>query len=75
MWERNRRITAEVDYSITRVMLRADFGDKASWINMRTVTIPGLTMKLYGPMVAVLLSGENRWVSAQRIEMSGGRAL
>jgi NAD(P)-dependent dehydrogenase (short-subunit alcohol dehydrogenase family) len=28
-----------------------------------------------GPMIACLLSDENRWVNAQRIEVSGGQAL
>ena len=28
-----------------------------------------------GPMIAALVSGENRWVNAQRIEVSGGLAL
>jgi NAD(P)-dependent dehydrogenase (short-subunit alcohol dehydrogenase family) len=28
-----------------------------------------------GPMIALLLSDENRWVNAQRIEVSGGMAL
>ena len=27
-----------------------------------------------GPMIAVLLSGENRWINGQRIEISGGMA-
>ena len=28
-----------------------------------------------GPMVASLLSPSNRWVTAQRIEVSGGQAI
>ncbi|WP_052702883.1 SDR family oxidoreductase [Paenibacillus beijingensis] len=28
-----------------------------------------------GPMIASLLSGENRWVNAQRIEVSGGMSI
>jgi NAD(P)-dependent dehydrogenase (short-subunit alcohol dehydrogenase family) len=28
-----------------------------------------------GPMIASLLSDENRWVNAQRIEVSGGMAI
>ena len=28
-----------------------------------------------GPMVANLLSEDNRWVNAQRIEVSGGQAI
>jgi NAD(P)-dependent dehydrogenase (short-subunit alcohol dehydrogenase family) len=27
-----------------------------------------------GPMIATLLSGENRWVNGQKIEVSGGMA-
>ncbi len=28
-----------------------------------------------GPMIAALLADENRWINAQRIEVSGGEAL
>ena len=28
-----------------------------------------------GPMIALLLSEENRWVNAQRIEVSGGLVI
>jgi NAD(P)-dependent dehydrogenase (short-subunit alcohol dehydrogenase family) len=28
-----------------------------------------------GPMIAALLSDENRWINGQRIEVSGGMAL
>ena len=28
-----------------------------------------------GPMIAALLSGDNRWVNGQRIEVSGGMSL
>jgi NAD(P)-dependent dehydrogenase (short-subunit alcohol dehydrogenase family) len=28
-----------------------------------------------GPMIASLLSDENRWINAQRIEVSGGMAI
>ena len=28
-----------------------------------------------GPMIAALLSEDNRWVNGQRIEVSGGMAL
>ncbi|TIX39541.1 MAG: SDR family oxidoreductase, partial [Mesorhizobium sp.] len=28
-----------------------------------------------GPMIASLLSEDNRWVNAQRIEVSGGQAI
>lgn len=28
-----------------------------------------------GPMIATLLSEDNRWVNGQRIEVSGGQAL
>jgi len=35
---------------------------------------PGVPDDL-GPMIACLLSDENRWVNAQRIEVSGGLSL
>lgn len=35
---------------------------------------PGLPEDI-GPMIAALLSDENRWVNAQRIEVSGGMAI
>jgi NAD(P)-dependent dehydrogenase (short-subunit alcohol dehydrogenase family) len=28
-----------------------------------------------GPMIASLLSDDNRWINAQRIEVSGGMAI
>jgi NAD(P)-dependent dehydrogenase (short-subunit alcohol dehydrogenase family) len=28
-----------------------------------------------GPMIASLLSEDNRWITAQRIEVSGGQAI
>jgi NAD(P)-dependent dehydrogenase (short-subunit alcohol dehydrogenase family) len=28
-----------------------------------------------GPMIAALLSDDNRWINGQRIEVSGGMAL
>ncbi len=34
----------------------------------------GLTDDI-GPMIASLLSEDNRWVNAQRIEVSGGKAI
>lgn len=35
---------------------------------------PGLPDDI-GPMIASLLSEDNRWVNAQRIEVSGGQAI
>ncbi len=35
---------------------------------------PGLPNDI-GPMIASLLSEDNRWVNAQRIEVSGGQAI
>jgi len=48
-------------------------------INKRVVEITALgragVPDDIGPMIAALLSDENRWVNAQRIEVSGGMAL
>lgn len=41
---------------------------------MTTLGRPGVPDDI-GPMIAALLSDENRWVNAQRIEVSGGWAL
>jgi NAD(P)-dependent dehydrogenase (short-subunit alcohol dehydrogenase family) len=35
---------------------------------------PGLPEDI-GPMIASLLSEDNRWVNAQRIEVSGGMSI
>ena len=35
---------------------------------------PGLPDNI-GPMIASLLSEDNRWVNAQRIEVSGGQSI
>ncbi|MET0360945.1 MAG: SDR family oxidoreductase, partial [Sphingobium sp.] len=35
---------------------------------------PGLADDI-GPMIASLLSEDNRWINAQRIEVSGGQAI
>lgn len=35
---------------------------------------PGLPEDI-GPMIASLLSEDNRWINAQRIEVSGGQAI
>jgi NAD(P)-dependent dehydrogenase (short-subunit alcohol dehydrogenase family) len=35
---------------------------------------PGLPEDI-GPMIAALLSEDNRWVNAQRIEVSGGMVI
>ena len=42
--------------------------------NMTALGRPGVADDI-GPMIASLLSDENRWVNAQRIEVSGGLAL
>ena len=42
--------------------------------NMTALGRPGVPDDV-GPMIAALLSDENRWVNAQRIEVSGGLAL
>jgi NAD(P)-dependent dehydrogenase (short-subunit alcohol dehydrogenase family) len=42
--------------------------------NMTALGRPGLPDDV-GPMIAALLSDENRWVNAQRIGVSGGLAL
>ncbi len=42
--------------------------------NMTALGRPGVADDI-GPMIAALLSDENRWVNAQRIEVSGGLAL
>ena len=34
-----------------------------------------LRVNVLGPMIASLLSADNRWVTGQRIEVSGGQAL
>jgi NAD(P)-dependent dehydrogenase (short-subunit alcohol dehydrogenase family) len=41
---------------------------------MTALGCPGLPDDV-GPMIAALLSDENRWVNAQRIEVSGGLSL
>ena len=35
---------------------------------------PGLPEDI-GPMIAALLSEDNRWINAQRIEVSGGMSI
>ena len=42
--------------------------------NMTALGRPGVADDI-GPMISSLLSDENRWVNAQRIEVSGGLAL
>ncbi len=42
--------------------------------DMTALGRPGLPDDI-GPMIASLLSEDNRWVNAQRIEVSGGMAL
>ena len=41
---------------------------------MTALARPGLPDDI-GPMIAALLSDDNRWVNAQRIEVSGGMLL
>ncbi|WP_279379384.1 hypothetical protein [Sodalis glossinidius] len=42
--------------------------------DMTALGRPGLPEDI-GPMIASLLSEENRWVNAQRIEVSGSMAI
>jgi NAD(P)-dependent dehydrogenase (short-subunit alcohol dehydrogenase family) len=75
-----RRITANVvapgpiqtDFSGGMVRDNPEINKQIS--NMTALGRPGLPDDV-GPMIAVLLSDENRWVNAQRIEVSGGLAL
>jgi NAD(P)-dependent dehydrogenase (short-subunit alcohol dehydrogenase family) len=75
-----RRITANVvapgpiqtDFSGGMVRDNPEINKQIS--NMTALGRPGFPDDV-GPMIAVLLSDENRWVNAQRIEVSGGLAL
>ena len=75
-----RRITANVvapgpiqtDFSGGMVRDNPEVNKQVS--NMTALGRPGLPDDV-GPMIAALLSDENRWVNAQRIEVSGGLAL
>jgi NAD(P)-dependent dehydrogenase (short-subunit alcohol dehydrogenase family) len=75
-----RRITANVvapgpiqtDFSCGMVRDNPEINKQIS--NMTALGRPGVPDDV-GPMIAALLSDENRWVNAQRIEVSGGLAL
>jgi NAD(P)-dependent dehydrogenase (short-subunit alcohol dehydrogenase family) len=75
-----RRITAnvvapgpiETDFSGGIVRDNPEVNKRMS--EMTALGRPGLPDDI-GPMIAALLSDENRWVNAQRIEVSGGLAL
>jgi NAD(P)-dependent dehydrogenase (short-subunit alcohol dehydrogenase family) len=75
-----RRITANVvapgpvqtDFSGGMVRDNPEVNRMVS--SMTALGRPGVPEDI-GPMVAALLSDENRWVNAQRIEVSGGLAL
>jgi NAD(P)-dependent dehydrogenase (short-subunit alcohol dehydrogenase family) len=75
-----RRITANV---VAPGAIETDFGggmvrDNPE-VNRRIAEMTALgragTPDDIGPMIAALLSDENRWVNGQRIEVSGGMAL
>jgi hypothetical protein len=75
-----RRITANV---VAPGAIQTDFGggmvrDNPE-INKRVAEMTALgragVPDDIGPMIAALLSDENRWVNAQRIEVSGGMAI
>lgn len=75
-----RRITANV---VAPGPIQTDFSDGMVRDNpqlnkmisdMTALGRPGLPDDV-GPMIAALLSDENRWVNAQRIEVSGGLSL
>ena len=75
-----RRITANVvapgpvqtDFSGGMVRDNPEVNKTVS--NMTALGRPGVPDDV-GPMIAALLSDENRWVNAQRIEVSGGLSL
>ena len=75
-----RRITANV---VAPGAIETDFGDgrvrnspelQKRIADMTALGRPGVADDI-GPMIAALLSDENRWVNGQRIEVSGGMAL
>jgi NAD(P)-dependent dehydrogenase (short-subunit alcohol dehydrogenase family) len=76
----SRRITANVvapgpvqtDFSGGMVRDNPEVNKTIS--NMTALGRPGVPDDI-GPMIAALLSDENRWVNAQRIEVSGGLSL
>jgi NAD(P)-dependent dehydrogenase (short-subunit alcohol dehydrogenase family) len=75
-----RRITANVvapgpiqtDFSGGMVRDNPEMNKRVS--EMTALGRPGVPDDI-GPMIAALLSDENRWVNAQRIEVSGGLSL
>jgi NAD(P)-dependent dehydrogenase (short-subunit alcohol dehydrogenase family) len=75
-----RRITANVvapgpvqtDFSGGMVRDNPEVNKQVS--AMTALGRPGVADDI-GPMIAGLLSDDNRWVNAQRIEVSGGLAL
>jgi NAD(P)-dependent dehydrogenase (short-subunit alcohol dehydrogenase family) len=75
-----RRITANVvapgpiqtDFSGGMVRDNPEMNKRVS--EMTALGRPGVPDDV-GPMIAALLSDENRWVNAQRIEVSGGLSL
>lgn len=75
-----RRITVNVvapgaiatDFSNGRVRDNPEYNKRVA--DMTALGRAGVPDDI-GPMIAALLSDENRWVNAQRIEVSGGAAL
>ena len=75
-----RRITAntvapgavQTDFSGGIVRDNPEVNKRVS--NMTALGRPGLPDDI-GPMIASLLSEDNRWVNGQRIEVSGGMVL
>jgi NAD(P)-dependent dehydrogenase (short-subunit alcohol dehydrogenase family) len=75
-----RRITVNVvapgaiatDFSDGRVRDNPEYNKRVA--DMTALGRAGVPDDI-GPMIAALLSDENRWVNAQRIEVSGGAAL
>jgi len=75
-----RRITAN---AVAPGAIETDLGDgrvrnspelQKRIADMTALGRPGVADDI-GPMIAALLSDENRWVNGQRIEVSGGMAL
>lgn len=55
-------------------MVRDDPYANAHLAGMTTLGRVGVPDDI-GPMIASLMSDDNRWVTAQRIEVSGGQAI
>ncbi len=62
----------QTDFSGGMVRDNPDVNRRVS--DMTALGRPGLPDDI-GPMIASLLSEDNRWVNAQRIEVSGGMAI